>query len=326
MGNRANIVLVDRDGWQLRYSHWAGCRMLDALIGGPTMAKRYILALQDSEFWTHDLWADGGLVLDLVARRLVFFGEELMTTMNERRAMFEVLAMLWPGYSISWAYDATVEIAAYVDHDLPKRDKPSRPELILADDTAHLHHLVTVVDADGIFRAWPLCWGGNAAWYGPELLNLLPGPGQTALALGRVPESGVYVDVPDKTLGVWLTTPAPGLLGWLPDLWQGWRIERWDDCYEEHLLRCGPSITAPELDIASGITAAQLWLCRRVFQNFSDSPAGTVKALAGMLGVLAADLEADRSAVFQVGERPTSAEWGQFERVCARVRAGLSAA
>jgi hypothetical protein len=43
MGNRFNLVLVDRDGWQLRYSHWAGCRMLDALIAGPEMAKRYIL-------------------------------------------------------------------------------------------------------------------------------------------------------------------------------------------------------------------------------------------------------------------------------------------
>lgn len=45
MGNRANIVLVDRDGRQLRYSHWAGCRLLNALVGGPAMAKRYVLAL-----------------------------------------------------------------------------------------------------------------------------------------------------------------------------------------------------------------------------------------------------------------------------------------
>ena len=38
MGNRANIVLMDRDGWQLRYSHWAGCRMLDALLAGRPVA------------------------------------------------------------------------------------------------------------------------------------------------------------------------------------------------------------------------------------------------------------------------------------------------
>jgi hypothetical protein len=325
MGNRANIVLVDRDGWQLRYSHWAGCRMLDALIAGPAMAKRYVLALQDGKFWTDELWADGGLVLDLVARRLLFFGEELMTTMNERRAMFEVLAMLWPGYSISWAYDATAEIAAYVDDDLPKRDKPSQPDLILVDDTAQMHHLVTVVGADGLFRAWPLRWGSNAAWYGPGLLDMLPGAGQTALNLGMVPESGIHVDIPDKTLGVWLTTPVPGLLRWLPELWPGWRIGRWDDRYEEHLLRCGPSITAPELDIASGVTAAESWLRQRVFQSYANSAAGALARLAGVFGVPEAESESDKSSVLQAGEQPTSPEWTQFERACGEVRAGLRA-
>lgn len=34
MGNRANFVVVKDQDWQLYYSHWAGCRMLDALIAG----------------------------------------------------------------------------------------------------------------------------------------------------------------------------------------------------------------------------------------------------------------------------------------------------
>jgi hypothetical protein len=33
MGNRANFVIVKDQDWQLYYSHWGGCRMLDALIG-----------------------------------------------------------------------------------------------------------------------------------------------------------------------------------------------------------------------------------------------------------------------------------------------------
>ena len=187
MGNRANIVLVDRDGWQLRYSHWAGCRMLDALLAGPDMAERYIRAQEVGKFWTDELWADGGLALDLAERKLLFFGEELMVTMNERRAMFELLAIMWPGYSISWAYDATAEIAAYVGVSLPMRDKASQPELTLADDTACLHHLVTVLGPDGAVRAWPLWWGSSAAWHGPRLLEMLPGAGFHALELGRIP-------------------------------------------------------------------------------------------------------------------------------------------
>jgi hypothetical protein len=33
MGNRANFVVVKDQDWQLYYSHWGGCRVLDALIG-----------------------------------------------------------------------------------------------------------------------------------------------------------------------------------------------------------------------------------------------------------------------------------------------------
>jgi len=40
MGNRANFVIVKDQDWQLHYSHWGGCRMLDALIGGPEHALR----------------------------------------------------------------------------------------------------------------------------------------------------------------------------------------------------------------------------------------------------------------------------------------------
>lgn len=327
MGNRANIVLVDHDGWQLRYAHWAGCRMLDALLAGPEMAVRYIRGQQTSDFWTDELWADGGLLLDLTERRLLFFGEELMATMNERRAMFEVLVLLWPGYTISWAYGATAEIAAYVGAQASLRDMPSEPELTLAEDTGRLHHLVTVIDRIGRVRAWPLWWGSSAAWLGPDLLDSLPGPGEPALQLGVIPESGVYVNVPNKTLGVWMTRPVPGLLRWLPQLWPGWRTEFWEDRFEEHLRRCGGQITAPMVDIDSGVAEAQSWLRKRVFQSDADSPAGRIAHLAELLAD--ADLptpEISPAAVVGGGARPTAQEWERFEHACAAVRAAVRAA
>ena len=322
MGNRANIVLVDRDGWQLRYSHWAGCRMLDALLAGPDMAERYIRAQEVGKFWTDELWADGGLVLDLVERKLLFFGEELMGTMNERRAIHELLDIMWPGYSISWAYDATAEIAAYVGAPLPTRNIPSRPELTLADDTARLHHLVTVLGSDGMIRAWPLWWGSSAAWHGTQLLEMLPGEGFHALELGRIPESGVHLDVPGKALGVWLTNPDPGLFRWLGRLWPGWRIDRWADRYEEHFRRCGPSITAPELDLTSGIVEAEAWLRKRVFQSYEDSPAGCISSLAALFGLS----EPVSSVTAPATELPNAREWASFELACAQVRNGPRAA
>ncbi len=326
MGNRANLVLVDRGGWQLRYSHWAGCRMLDALIAGPDMAKRYVLAQEAVSFWTDELWADGGLVLDLIERKLLFFGEELMASMNERRAMFQALALMWPGFSVSWAYDGTAELAAYVESSFPMRDRPSQPELLLAEDTAEMHHLVTVVGGDGELRAWPLWWGSNAAWHGPRLIEMLPGDGQIAVKLGVLPESGVHVDVPRKRLGIWLTNPVPGLSRWLAQLWPGWRVEFWGDRYEEQFHRCGPCITAPALDTVAGIIGAESWLKQRVYQSLDDSPAGHVAGLARAFGALEQDLEVDSSSLMRMGEKPTAREWERFEAACVRVRQRQSAA
>ena len=49
IGNRANFVIVKDQDWQLYYSHWGGCRMLDALIGGPELALRYAASLRRCE-------------------------------------------------------------------------------------------------------------------------------------------------------------------------------------------------------------------------------------------------------------------------------------
>ena len=49
MGNRANFVIVKDHDWQLYYSHWGGCRMLDALIGGPEFVLRYAASLRRCE-------------------------------------------------------------------------------------------------------------------------------------------------------------------------------------------------------------------------------------------------------------------------------------
>jgi len=229
---------------------------------------------------------------------------------------------LWPGYSISWAYDATAEIAAYVGASFPMRDRASQPELTLADDTTGLHHLVTVLGPDGMIRAWPLWWGSSAAWHGPRLLEMLPGAGFHALELGRIPESGVHVDVLGKALGVWLTNPDPGLFRWLGRLWPGWRIDRWDDRYEEQFLRCGPSITAPDVDLASGVVEAEAWLRKRVFQRYEDSPAGIISNLAALFG----SSGPVSSEIAPATHRPNAVEWASFELACAQVRDGKRAA
>lgn len=322
MGNRANFVIVKDHDWQLYYSHWGGCRMLDALIGGPDLALRYAASLRrcEKDDWCDSAWADGGAVVDLDRRRLLFFGEPLMMEMNPRRALLEVLATIWPGYEICWAYDGTEELAGYVGAQLPPDGWDRQPNLELARGRKHMCHVVSVVGDDGGLRFWPLKWHLSKAWHGPALLDKLPGPGIRRIKLGMIPEGGAHIDLQRKTLGAWQTADTMGFFRALPELWVGWQTEVWEDRFEEHVKRCGGALRIPELDVVAGIDGAEAWIRRRVFESFEDSPAGAIAKLAGMLEPVAPGFVVSPDALGDSGVRPTRAEWRRFVSACELVR------
>ncbi len=53
--------------------------MLDALLAGPDLALRCAASLRrcEKDEWCEPTWADGGAVVDLDRRRVLFFGESL---------------------------------------------------------------------------------------------------------------------------------------------------------------------------------------------------------------------------------------------------------
>lgn len=311
MGNRANIVIVEKHDWQLYYSHWAGCRILDALIGGPDAALRYVRSLRHcaKDEWTDPMWSDGGALIDLDRRRLLFFGEELMVEMPVRRALMRVLAELWPGFEIGWAYDGTIELAGYVGATLRESSWDKKPTIRPTHDLNELCHLVSVVDAVGQLRMWPLYWDLGQAWRGPELLDVLPGRGLKKLALNMIPEGGVHIDVGAKTVGAWQTADGMGIFQALPELWSGWQTECWEDRYEEQVKRCGELLRVPDLDLSARIEVAQEHIRTRVFQSFSASSAAHIATL---------------DAAAQDPIRSKHLEWARFVNACDIFRTSLA--
>jgi hypothetical protein len=324
MGNRANFVIVENHDWRLYYSHWAGCRILDALIGGPELALRYVQSLRPctKADWVDPTWADGGAVLDLDQRRLLFFGEELMmASMSERRALMAVLPVLWPDFEVGWAYDGTVEVAGYVGAELPPYRWDREPGVRRARDRNAVCHLVSVRDEADELRMWPLRCGLSKAWRGPELLDLLPGRGVKRLALNEIPEGGVHIDVKGKVVGTWHTADTMGVFQALPDVWNGWHTECWEDRFEEHVDRCAGALRVPGVDLVAGIDAAQEWIRKRVFQSFEDSPAGHIAGLASLLAPGRPGLVVNDDAISDSRVQPREAEWARFADACNALRA-----
>jgi hypothetical protein len=292
--------------------------MLDALIGGPEFALRYAQSLPQraKDHWVDPIWADGGALVDLDRRRVLFFGDELMVEMAERRAMMGALAAVWPDYAIGWAYDGTAELAGYVGAELPPHTWDIRPELRPARDRNALCHLVSLVDAAGQVRLWPLCWHLSKAWHGPALMERLPGRGVRSLTLGKIPEGGLHIDIRRKTLGAWQTADTMGVFQALPDLWSGWHTECWDDRFEEQALQCKGALRIPELDLAAGVDSALEWIRRRVFQSLADSPAGQIHKLAKLLAPIRPGLVVSDDALADCAVRPRQAEWARFVHAC----------
>lgn len=322
MGNRANLVIVENSQWQLYYAHWAGCRMLDGLAFGPEHAVQYIRAHRPcaQDEWTDPLWADGGAVVDLDQRRMLFFGEELMSTMPERRAMLSVLDLTWPGYAVGWAYGGTDELAAYVGAErrwhLGRDGQPAK----LARGRDGLYQLVSVVGLDGKVRLWPLWWGYSVAWQGPSLRHALPGKGVSRIRRDMIPESGVHIDVRKQQAGAWVTTEARGLGDLMEGRWAGWRTEFWEDRYEQQISRCQEALQIPSLDLTAGATEARDWLRKRVFQSFEDSPAGAIAGLMQELDPTGPELEPGMNDVVNSPFQPDRPAWNRFEAACAQQR------
>src|SRR6478735_4979388 len=80
----------------------------------------------------------------------------IVKEMNERRALMSVVATVWPDYEICWAYDGTEELAGYVGAQLRPYEWDKQPTLKLARARKHLSHLISVTDAEGQLRFWPL--------------------------------------------------------------------------------------------------------------------------------------------------------------------------
>ncbi|MDQ2627934.1 MAG: hypothetical protein M3Y90_13180 [Actinomycetota bacterium] len=293
MGNRANVVVVENSDWRMHYAHCTSYRMLDAFIGGPELALHYATSMEPcpKTQWVDALWADGGAVIDRDRRRLLFFGDELMTAIPERRAMLKVLDALWPGWTVSYAYDGVAEIADYVGGQPHVYEWSKCPPVKLARNRKAPAQVVSVIDPTGRVRLWPLCWADSQAWNGPALLDKLPGPGLARLQLQTHPAGGVHVDVGRKTMAEWHTADTMGICRELPDLWPGWRTESWADRFEEQARRCGPALRLPELDLGAAAASARAWIRKR-------EPDAPYRA-----------------------PHPTPAEWRRFTAACDALRA-----
>jgi len=114
MGARANYVLIEDGAISIYYSHWGAMSVPAVVIDGPDATIAYIRELGPDAVLMEDNWAEGGILLDVDRRALLFFGgENIMFSPPWQRIFLRMMRFVWQGWSVAWAGREIFDIASY---------------------------------------------------------------------------------------------------------------------------------------------------------------------------------------------------------------------
>ncbi|GAA4885333.1 hypothetical protein [Kitasatospora terrestris] len=260
MGDRANVIAVREDGtYELYRSGWAVGIDLD-LLDGPEAVLAMLPGLRQDGWWLDDTMAQGGVLLDLGRKVLLFFAwEGPSTELRHRAATFELVRAAWPGWEVRWLYDGAAELRAYVGLD-PEfvRDRGARlsraPFLAPGDEDLagpDPGGVVVTVGDRGCHIASDAF--DHPVREGEHLLGRLadaPGHGVCRLHVN----SGIHLDPEHRRLGWWSLYSSPQAYR-VPELWPGWTVEFWQDAWERHVRAASRFSPAPFDDGAEAVAA-----------------------------------------------------------------------
>ena len=254
VGQRANLLVVERPGsYELYYSHWRANALDQDLFWGPEVALASIRAhvsVAEGAEWLDERWCEGGAVLDLARRHLLWFGgEDVMYDVLLRRVLQGVMRERWPGWSIAWAAEGITDLARYVG-------EPVGPLLVLEKDRRRPKRVDlgepgrgTIISArtpSGLGLRSTTLW--DAAFAGEALVRAL---GRTVDRLPFAPDGpplhGIHLDLVERTVGAWSALDLADAARRLRDAWPGWTTTFRGDRFEAQVEACAGRLELPPI-------------------------------------------------------------------------------
>lgn len=116
MGSRAHYVIIEDGRHRNLYSQWGAHEIDLDLLPGPGSALRFARAQHPVEAWTDAEMCDGAALFDLDTRTLLWFGH-CGGDPAVRAAALATLHRTWPGWTVEWAYNGLMDVAARVGTD-----------------------------------------------------------------------------------------------------------------------------------------------------------------------------------------------------------------
>lgn len=249
MGSRASYIIIEHSAITAYSEHWGAQTVPQLIARGPAETVSHIRDLPPVNWLFDTDWAEGGILVDVDARTLIFWGgENIDYSAYLRRLFLPVLGRIWHGWSVSWATRGIVDFAEYpgVARSLgidpasvvgsgAGTDWHRYPESVVRAPTARRWNdtLVTVKWEDGrvsdyILDQIPPVY----LMFGAPLLDVLrdrepdaPPREDGGDTYHATPKSGAFADLAEYTLWVWdSSTINPVHQECVAQAWPGWRI------------------------------------------------------------------------------------------------------
>jgi hypothetical protein len=260
-----NVVIIEPDrSWTLRGHSWAAEYLDVDLLNEPEAVVANLRQYEERDWWYDEIFAEGGVVVDVGTRELVCFGGyELVRTIPMHRRYLEVLGAVWAGWQVRWAWRRQAGILGAVglaDHPAGRERLPLEwaDKGNVADSWPDLYdHVLSVRDPAGNLRLHLARRRAvrDVLVAGPAIAGTT-GAGRATLALPDPGTwgDGAHIDLGTRSLTYWTRdglVPPPDL----DSTWPGWQLRFDQDRYENQVAECGGALVMPEPPLGETVAA-----------------------------------------------------------------------
>lgn len=258
MGQRANLLLVEGDSYELYYCHWCAINLTTDLFWGPEHAIAFIRRQKKmgEESWLDDTWAEGGAVIDLSKRVLLLFGgEDLLFDVPLRRVYLDLLRAVWNGWEVRWAHEGIADLADYVGYPrervLSTEVEEPFTDLKPPEERGWTDTIGSVSFEGGVLRFFPLqAEAPKYLFAGTSLIDAVrKEKGLDHFNLNEwtstFPSSGFNIDLLRKSVEFWTASDQPGIESRMERCWPGWAVHWHRDRFEFQIERMGGLLRLP---------------------------------------------------------------------------------